>query len=90
MSRVRFAASQQKSDSMETGMLSPHGFATLMLVKAAPDQIDLDHAELGILLEQQLISLEQLASGAQRVHVTHDGETLLEAITRKGRREYAD
>ncbi|SKD06231.1 hypothetical protein SAMN05446934_9888 [Paraburkholderia hospita] len=27
-------------------MLSPHEFATLMLVKAAPDQIDLNREEL--------------------------------------------
>jgi hypothetical protein len=71
-------------------MLSPHEFATLMLVKAAPDQIDLNHAELGALLEQQLVALEDMASGAKRARVTHDGDTLLEAITRKDRRPHAD
>jgi hypothetical protein len=43
-------------------MLSPHEFATLMLIKDAPDQIELDRAELDTLLERQLISLENLAS----------------------------
>ena len=37
-------------------MLSPHEFATLMLIKASPDQIDLGRAELDTLFEQQLMS----------------------------------
>ena len=35
-------------------MLSPKEFATLMLVKAAPDQIDMCRQELDTLLERQL------------------------------------
>lgn len=34
-------------------MLSPHEFATLMLVRQAPDQLDMNRAELDALLERQ-------------------------------------
>ena len=63
-------------------MLSPHEFATLMLIKASPDQIDLGRAELDTLFEQQLISLENLASGRSRPHVTSDGDSILRAVAR--------
>jgi hypothetical protein len=63
-------------------MLSPHEFATLMLIKASPDQIDLGRAELDTLFEQQLISLENLASGRSRPHVTSDGDSILKAVGR--------
>ncbi|MBP0595253.1 hypothetical protein J8I87_37480 [Paraburkholderia sp. LEh10] len=64
-------------------MLSPHEFATLMLVAAAPDQIDLNRGELDTLLERQLVALEQLASGARRPHLTRDGDSVLRAIAGK-------
>jgi hypothetical protein len=64
-------------------MLSPHEFATLMLVKAAPEQIDLNREELDTLLERQLVALEQLASGAQRPTLTRDGDSVLRAVARK-------
>jgi uncharacterized protein YqgQ len=54
-------------------MLSPREFGTLMLVKAAPDQIDLDREELDVLLERQLVELEDLASGHPRPRLTLDG-----------------
>jgi len=63
-------------------MLSPHEFATLMLIKAAPDQIDLGRTELDTLFERQLISLENLASGRSRPHVTSDGDSILKAVAR--------
>jgi hypothetical protein len=63
-------------------MLSPHEFATLMLIKAAPDQIELGRAELDTLLERQLISLESRASGHPRPRVTSHGDCILEAIAR--------
>ncbi|MBN3787842.1 hypothetical protein [Burkholderia sp. Ac-20353] len=63
-------------------MLSPHEFATLMLVKSAPDQIDLGREELDTLLEQQLVALEQLASGQQRPHLTRNGDAVLQAVAR--------
>jgi hypothetical protein len=67
----------------ETDMLSPHEFATLLLVKAAPDQIDLDRAELDTLLEYQLVALEQLASGVRRPRLTRVGDSVLQAVDRK-------
>ncbi|AWV05575.1 hypothetical protein DM992_40665 (plasmid) [Burkholderia sp. JP2-270] len=63
-------------------MLSPHEFATLMLIKAAPDQIDLSRDELNVLLERQLIALEQLASGHPRPFLTRDGDSVLQSIAR--------
>lgn len=64
-------------------MLSPHEFATLMLVAVAPEQIDLYREELDTLLERQLIALEQLSSGAQRPRLTRDGDSILRAVARK-------
>ncbi|MCG5076671.1 hypothetical protein [Paraburkholderia tagetis] len=63
-------------------MLSPHEFATLMLVNAAPDQIDLNREELDVLLEHQLIALEQLASGRQRPRLTRQVRSVLRAVAR--------
>ncbi|MFD1554889.1 hypothetical protein ACFSHT_04490 [Paraburkholderia silviterrae] len=63
-------------------MLSPHEFATLMLVKDAPDQIDLTREELDVLLERQLIAMEQLASGMHRPCLTDDGDFLLQSVMR--------
>jgi hypothetical protein len=70
-------------DNAETSMLSPHEFATLMLVKVAPEQIDLHREELDTLLERQLVILDQLASGAQRPRLTRDGDSVLRAVARK-------
>ncbi|WP_421046624.1 hypothetical protein [Paraburkholderia sp. A1RI-2L] len=39
-------------------MPGPHKFAALMLVKASPDQIDLNREALDTLFEQQLAALE--------------------------------
>jgi hypothetical protein len=64
-------------------MLSPHEFATLMLIKDAPDQIELGRAELDTLLERQLISLESLAPGHPRPHVTSEGASILKAVARR-------
>lgn len=64
-------------------MLSPHEFATLMLIKSAPEQIELDRAELGILLEQQLVALEDLAPGVKLPRVTCNGDSLLQAVAGK-------
>ncbi|MFM0206297.1 hypothetical protein PQQ96_02720 [Paraburkholderia sediminicola] len=63
-------------------MLSPHEFATLMLIKNAPDQIELGRAELDALLERQLISLENLASGHSRPRITSEGDSILKAVAR--------
>ncbi len=63
-------------------MLSPHEFATLMLVKEAPDQVDLNRADLDALLEQQLVSLEQLTRGCEHLDLTAEGHSVLKALTR--------
>ena len=63
-------------------MLSPHEFATLMLVRSAPDQVDMNRAELNALLERQLVSLEQLAEGHRRLSLTESGHSLLETVGR--------
>ncbi|MFL9861074.1 hypothetical protein PQR72_35940 [Paraburkholderia madseniana] len=63
-------------------MLSPHEFATLMLLKDSAEQIDLDRADLEALLERQLVTLEKLASGEQRPLVTINGHSLLRAAAR--------
>ncbi|TKC89831.1 hypothetical protein FAZ69_12325 [Trinickia terrae] len=67
---------------MERTMLSPHEFATLLLVKDAPNQVDMDREELDALLERQLVQLENVASGRQQWRVTEHGDTALKAIRR--------
>ncbi len=61
-------------------MLSPHEFATLMLVHRAPDQIDLNRAELDALMERQLIELEQCAEGNRRPALTTRGQSVLATL----------
>ncbi len=61
-------------------MLSPHEFATLMLVRHAPDQIDMNRAELDALLERQLVMLEQSAEGHRRARLTEMGHSFLETF----------
>jgi hypothetical protein len=67
---------------MESTMLSPHEFATLLLVKDAPHQVDMNRDELDALLEQQLVQLESLASGHQQWRVTESGDSAIKAIKR--------
>ena len=61
-------------------MISPHEFATLMLVRQAPDQLDMDRAELDALLERQLVMLEHCGDGARRAYLTGKGRTVLDAL----------
>jgi hypothetical protein len=63
-------------------MLSPHEFATLMLVRDAPDQIQADRAELSTLLERELVALEKAERGMPRPRITQNGHSLLEACSR--------
>ncbi|AWG30091.1 hypothetical protein [Burkholderia cenocepacia] len=74
-------------------MLSPHEFATLMLVCQAPDQLDMNRAELDALLERQLVMLEHGAPGRRRAYLTKKGRSILHAlgadITSRGRHEAA-
>ncbi|MDE1179551.1 hypothetical protein [Paraburkholderia sp.] len=63
-------------------MLSPHEFATLLLVKDAPHQVDMEREELDALLERQLVQLERLASGREQWSVTESGDSAIRAIKR--------
>lgn len=63
-------------------MLSPHEFATLLLVKDAPNQVDMDREELDALLEQQLVQLERLGSGHHQWRLTESGDSAIRAIKR--------
>ncbi|PPB84266.1 hypothetical protein B0O95_104219 [Mycetohabitans endofungorum] len=69
-------------NDLETKMLSPHEFATLMLIRNAPEQIDMNRAELDTLLERQLVELEELAEGHRRPMLTPTGQSLLAAARR--------
>ncbi|PLZ03784.1 hypothetical protein CY652_05090 [Burkholderia sp. WAC0059] len=73
-------------------MLSPHELATLMLVRHAPDQIDMTRTELDTLLGCRLISLEPPCGERRRPTLTPAGASLLDAaarLERKRRREGA-
>jgi DNA-binding MarR family transcriptional regulator len=61
-------------------MLSPHEFATLMLVRQAPDQLDMNRAELDALLERQLVMLEHCAAGRRRAYLTEKGKSILDTL----------
>ncbi len=63
-------------------MLSPHEFATLLLVKDAPQQVEMNREELDALLERQLVLLERMASGAQFVRLTEIGQKAIKAMRR--------
>lgn len=65
-------------------MLSPHEFATLMLVKETPDREDLNPADLDALLEYQLVAFEKLTSGCRRcLNLTDQGYMILRAAARQ-------
>jgi hypothetical protein len=61
-------------------MLTPHEFATLMLVREGPDQIDPGRAELDTLIERHFVAMARLESGRQQPQLTDDGETVLRAV----------
>ncbi|EIN01783.1 hypothetical protein WQE_07112 [Paraburkholderia hospita] len=63
-------------------MLSPHEFATLMLVNDAPDQAELSGSDLEVLLGRHFVTRETLASGCQQFHLTVNGQVVLDAVTR--------
>ena len=61
-------------------MLSHHEFATLMLVKDAPEQVEQDRPDLETLLESKLIEWEELASGEKSPRLTVQGKYVLQAV----------
>lgn len=63
-------------------MLSPHEVATLMLIKDASDEPELDRADLDALLEHQLVTLERIDSGRPRPCIMAWGGAVLNAIAR--------
>ncbi len=70
------------SGFMENTMLSPHEFATLLLLQEAPHQVDMVREDLDALLERQLIQLENLASGREQWSLTASGDSTMKAIKR--------
>jgi hypothetical protein len=68
--------------SIGDDMLSPHEFATLMLLRDSPDQIETNRAELDTLLERQLVALEQVERGTRRPRITKNGQSVLDACSR--------
>ncbi len=63
-------------------MLSPHELATLMLVRNAPDQVDMTRIEFDTLMDCRLVSLESCAGERRRPMLTPAGAHLLEAAAR--------
>jgi hypothetical protein len=70
-------------------MPTPHEFATSMLVKNSPDQINSEPVEPGTLLEYHLISLERLTASHRRPYRTNDGDPVLKTIARLSTRPRA-
>jgi hypothetical protein len=58
-------------------MLSPHEFATLMLVKHAEQSVNFDLADLHTLVERKLVEFEGGASLTEQPRVTDRGHALL-------------
>lgn len=61
-------------------MLSHHEIATLMIVASAPDQLEVDHADLRTLLDRGLVKLEIRTAGCTLAHVSHAGQHLVERL----------
>ncbi|MFM0514461.1 hypothetical protein [Paraburkholderia sp. RL17-373-BIF-A] len=64
-------------------MLSPHEFASLILLKETPDRDDLNPADLDALLEFQFVSLEKLTLGRRCLNLTDQGSFFLRAAARQ-------
>lgn len=71
-------------------LLSPHEFATLMLIRSAPDQIDMTRTELDFLLDRRLVSLEPRPGAHRLPRLTPAGVSLLEAVMRLARAPWPD
>lgn len=63
-------------------MLSPHELTTLMVIKDAPDQVEIDRDELHTLLQRHLVIVELLSSGIRRLRITQHGHAVLQAVAR--------
>jgi hypothetical protein len=80
--RQRDNCSLECTTCEEMKMLSPHEFATLMLVRDALNQADLNRGDLDALLEHQFVTFEKLISGGWHLHLTVRGQSILKAVTR--------
>jgi hypothetical protein len=76
----RFLGGMHLRYFLEAIMLSPHEFATLLLVKEAAGHIA-EREDLGPLLELQLVALERLGL-THRVTLTTEGKALLDTLSR--------
>ena len=65
----------------ETTMLSHYELATLILVRDAPDQVELNQPDLSALLERGLVSLERRPSGTRFPRVTTHGSFVLRLLS---------
>ncbi len=63
-------------------MLSPHEFATLMLVKSAPDQVERDRVDLATMIERQLVLFERSEGDRRRPVLSPSGYSVLDAAER--------
>ncbi|MGN5478631.1 hypothetical protein ACTMU2_21320 [Cupriavidus basilensis] len=63
-------------------MLSHHEFATLVLLNANPQPMELDWTDIEALLERQLVTLERLGPNHSRPQVTIQGYAFLKALGR--------
>ncbi|MFL9912757.1 hypothetical protein [Paraburkholderia sp. RL17-337-BIB-A] len=63
-------------------MLSPHELTALMVIKDAPDHVEIDRDELHTLLQRHLVIVELLASGIRRLRITRHGHAVLQADAR--------
>jgi hypothetical protein len=73
---------QLKYNDKDERMLSPHEFATLMLVNNSFDQFGLSHEDLDALLAHRLVALDQDPPGQLRPYITRHGEAVLRAVER--------
>lgn len=62
-------------------MLSPHEIAALMVLSGAKSHRELDPADIGALVERQLVRLEAATPDRRQIRVTGKGRQLLEAIS---------
>jgi hypothetical protein len=63
-------------------MLSPHEFATLMLIKSAPDQVERDRVDLATLIERRLVLFEHSEGDRRRPVLSPSGYSMVEAAER--------
>ncbi|WP_240746044.1 hypothetical protein [Cupriavidus oxalaticus] len=66
----------------ETEMLSPHEIAALIVLGDAEGNRELDPADIGTLVERQLVRLEAATPERRQIRVTGKGRQLLDAISR--------